>query len=255
MIILKTPREIALIRKAGRVVAEALSLARRLIRPGVTTGQIDAAIGRLLAERGAASTFKNAPGKVPFPAVSCLSVNEQVVHGIPGERRLNEGDIVTVDTGCRLNGWCADAAITVPVGPVDAVKSRLIEAGRSALDVAIREMQRCRRWSEVAEALGREVESAGFRLVSQLTGHGIGREMHEDPQVSCRYGPDAAEGDFSLQPGLVIAVEPIVTAGKPELVLGADQWTVITADGCPAVCFEHTVAVTHEGVVVLTSPE
>jgi len=252
VITLKSPREIGLMRAAGEVVAEAHHLARSLIQPGTTTRQIDAAIERLFDERKAVPLFKNFPGKVPFPAVTCISVNEQVVHGIPGERQLKEGDIVSVDTGCRLQGWCGDAAWTYAVGAVDPLKQQLLEVGELVLHTAIAEMG-CRRWwSEVVPAMEAVVRKAGFSLVEDFVGHGIGREMHEDPQVPNARSPRFARRDFELVPGLVLAVEPMVNAGSKAVVVQADHWTVVTKDRKPSVHFEHTIALTDAGPEILT---
>lgn len=252
MIALKSRTEIERIREAGRVVAEAHRVVRELLQPGVTTGQLDAAVERLFAKHSAVPLFKGVQGTVPFPAVTCISVNEQLVHGIPGRRRLREGDIVTIDTGCRLNGWCADAAWTYPVGEVDSLKTRLLKVGEAVLETAIQEIPRRRLWSEVARLLAEEVERAGFSVVEDLVGHGIGREMHEDPQVPNFVSAELLQHDFRLRPGLVLAIEPMVNAGTGEVVLCEDHWTVNTEDELPCVHFEHTVALTEDGVLVMT---
>ncbi|MBL8850627.1 MAG: type I methionyl aminopeptidase, partial [Planctomycetaceae bacterium] len=183
MITLKSRREIERMRVAGALVARAHQLARSLIAPGVTTAEIDAALEKLFAQHGAVPLFKGFPGEVPFPAVTCISVNEEIVHGIPGSYRLQAGDIVSIDTGCKVNGWCGDAAWTYPVGVVDDEKQRLMAAGERILDVAIQSLGTEKRWSGVARQMMREARSAGFSLVEQFVGHGIGQEMHEPPQV------------------------------------------------------------------------
>ena len=170
-------------RDAGRVVARAIEQAARLIQPGVRTRELDAAIEATFAEAGADPLFKGVPGVVPFPAVSCISVNEEVVHGIPGDRILEAGDLVSIDTGCRLAGWCADSAWTYPVGAVDDRNRRLLETGQRVLELAIAECGRKQRWSEVAAQMAETIRQAGFSNVEDFVGHGIGREMHEDPQV------------------------------------------------------------------------
>lgn len=252
MITLKSRREIGRMREAGRLVAQAHQLVRSLIRPGVTTGELDAAVEQLFEEHGATPLFKGVPGEVPFPAVTCISVNEQVVHGIPGNRRLREGDIVSVDTGCRLEGWCGDAAWTYTVGEVDELKRRLLEMGRETLEIAIRETGRRHRWSEVAASMQEHVEQAGFSLVEEFVGHGIGQEMHEDPQVPNTLDDETQQHDFDLEPGLVIAIEPMVNAGGPGVAVKNDHWTVVTVDRRPSVHFEHTVALTSDGPEILT---
>jgi methionyl aminopeptidase len=255
VISLKRPREIELMRAAGRLVARAHGLIRAMVEPGVTTGQLDAVVERLFAEHGATPLFKGVPGKVPFPAVCCISVNEQVVHGIPGLRRLEKGDIVKVDTGCRLNGWCGDAAWTYAVGEIDPLKKRLMQIGEENLYLAIRETGRARRWSEVATAMERHVRQAGFTVVEQFVGHGIGREMHEDPQVPNFVSQQLKRHDFRLEPGLVLAIEPMVNAGSKNVRVLRDHWTVETKDKKPSVHFEHTVAITESGPDILTAPE
>jgi methionyl aminopeptidase len=241
-------------REAGRLVAQALAEAARMAQPGVTTREIDASIEALFAKAGAEPVFKGVPGKVPFPAVSCISVNEQVVHGIPGQRVLEPGDLVSIDTGCRLAGWCADSAWTYPVGPVDEAAQRLLDVGQSVLELAIAECGRKQRWSEVAAPMARTVREAGFSVVEDFVGHGIGREMHEDPQVPNYVSRSLTKADFKLEPGLVLAIEPMVNAGgKATRTSKEDHWTVVTRDGKPSVHFEHTVALTAEGPVLLTT--
>lgn len=253
MITLKSDREIGLMREACKLVAEAHRIARALIKPGVTTREIDAAVEKLFAAHHATPLFKNYPGKVPFPAVTCISVNEQVVHGIPGDRKLQDGDIVSIDTGCRLNGWCGDAAWTYPVGNVDPEKQKLLDLGRGVLELAMAEMGRCRRWSEVAKEMERKVREAGCSLVEDFVGHGIGREMHEDPQVPNVADRRALRGDFELKRGLVVAVEPMVNRGKKDIRVLSDHWTVVTRDRKPSVHFEHTIALTASGPEALTA--
>lgn len=238
--------------EAGRIVTEAHRVAGEMLQPGVTTGDIDRAIEALFQESGAEPLFKGYPGVVPFPAVTCISVNEQVVHGIPGDRVLEAGDLVSIDTGCRYHGWCGDAAWTYPVGEVDSERRRLLEVGRGALEMAIREMERSRMWSEVAAAVASFVEKSGFGLVEEFSGHGIGREMHEDPDVPCCVMSERICEDFALQPGLVLCIEPMVTAGDRQVRILDDHWTVETRDQAPSVHFEHTVALTEQGAEVLT---
>jgi methionyl aminopeptidase len=253
VIILKSRREIALMRQAGRVVARAIQAAAARIAPGVATAELDAAVEEVFRHAGALPLFKGVPGKVPFPAASCISVNEQVVHGIPGARRLREGDLVSIDTGCRLAGWCADSAWTFPVGALDDEQRRLLAAGQAALELAIEQLGQKRNWSQVAALMAQRVRRAGFSMVEALVGHGIGREMHEDPQVPNTAGPELAGRDFVLEPGLVLAIEPMVNAGTNQVRTdAADHWTVLTRDGRPSVHFEHTVALTADGPQVLT---
>jgi methionyl aminopeptidase len=250
---LKTPAEIDKMRRAGRVVAEALLLAERTIAPGVTTAAIDAVVEAHFEKRGAQSLFKGYQGKVPFPAVTCISVNQEVVHGIPSDRTLKSGDIVTVDTGCRLDGWCGDSAITVPVGEVAADRCRLIDTARKTLELAVSEMVRQRKWSQVAQKMQDFVHQAGYSVVEQFVGHGIGEQMHEDPQVPNYVGKSWLKDDFWLDIGLVIAVEPMVNMGGKRVKVLPDHWTVETVDGLPSVHVEHTLAITSKGVEILTS--
>jgi methionyl aminopeptidase len=252
---LKSPREIALMRAAGRLVAEALRICRSMARPGVKTIDIDQAVEALYASRGAQPLFKGYPGKVPFPAVTCISVNEQVVHGIPGPRPLREGDLLKVDTACKLDGWCADAAITVPVGEVTPEKRRLVQVAEQVLHTAMAEMGRRRWWSEVAGQMQRVAESAGFSVVTQYVGHGIGRVMHENPQVPNFVTRELRKHDFRLEEGLVLAVEPMVNMGRADTDTLRDHWTVVTRDGLPSAHVEHTLALTARGVEVLTADE
>ncbi|MGA2063344.1 MAG: type I methionyl aminopeptidase [Thermoguttaceae bacterium] len=259
MEILRSPREIAQMRKAGLLVWEAFQIARDIVRPGVTTGQIDAAVAQYFAQHGAEPLFLNYPNSVeggpPFPAVTCISVNREVVHGIPGKRQLVEGDIVSVDTGCRLGGWCGDAAATLPVGRVHPDILRLVEVTRNVLHLAIDRLGRSKWWSEVAEEMQQVVRSAGFSVVEDFVGHGIGRKMHEEPQVPnfVKRGFRRGRNDFRLVPGLVIAVEPMVNLGTKQVRLAADQWTQVTADGRASAHFEHTIALAESGPLVLTA--
>ncbi len=254
MIVLKSPAEIELMREAGRLVAEAHQAVREIVAPGVSTREIDDVVEGVFQKRGATPLFKGVPGKVPFPAATCVSVNEEVVHGIPSDRILREGDLVSVDTGCRLNGWCGDAAWTYAVGRIDEEKQRLMAAGQSSLAAAIREMERQQTWAGVAQVMEALAVESGYSIVQELVGHGIGRQMHEDPQVPNFVSPDLAEHDFPMSPGLVLAVEPMLNAGTAEVRLTEDHWTIVTADGRPSVHYEHTIALTPEGVRILTIP-
>ncbi|HEY4309565.1 MAG TPA: type I methionyl aminopeptidase [Pirellulales bacterium] len=254
MLTLRSPREIGLMRKAGLVVWEAHQIAARLVRPGITTAEIDAAIEAFFAEKHAEPLFKGVPGVVPFPAVTCISVNEEVVHGIPGPRKLAEGDCVSIDTGCRVEGWCADSAITHPVGRVEPRVTKLLEVTKGVLDLAIDLMGKKQLWSEVAAEMETYVKDAGFSVVENFVGHGIGREMHEEPQVPNFVSKQLRRsGDFELRPGLVIAVEPMVNTGTKRVKGMPDHWTQVTQDGLPSAHFEHTIAVTEKGAVPLTA--
>jgi len=241
-------------RQAGLVVWGAHQLAASMVRPGITTGELDAAIEKFFDEQGAVPLFKGVPGKVPFPAVTCISVNEEVVHGIPGPRVLKEGDVVSIDTGCKLNGWCGDSAITQPVGKVDPEARRLLDVTKGTLDLAIEMMGIKKKWSEVAAEMERYVRDSGFYVVESFVGHGIGRKMHEDPQVPNFVSSQLRRGgDFELKPGLVIAVEPMVNMGTKRVKAMPDHWTQVTLDGKPSAHFEHTIAMTKNGPYLLTA--
>jgi methionyl aminopeptidase len=253
---LKSPREIALMREAGKLVAEALRLCRSMARPGVKTVEIDQAVENLFAGHGATPLFKGYPGtKVPFPASTCISLNEQVVHGIPGPRVIKDGDLVKIDTACKLNGWCADAAVTIIVGEVRPEWRRLVTVANEVLQLSMRELARRRWWSEVALTMQQHAERANFSVVHQYVGHGIGRVMHEQPQCPNYVDKDVKKHDFRIEEGLVLAVEPMVNMGGANTDTLSDHWTVVTTDRLPSAHVEHTLAITREGVQVLTADE
>lgn len=247
VITLKSPEQIARMREAGRVVAAVLRLMRERVRPGVSTAELDALAEREIERHGATSSFK---GYYGYPAVICTSVNEEVVHGIPSDRALRAGDIVGIDAGAIIDGWHGDAAITLPVGRVSPEAARLIDTAREALRLAIASSLPGRRLGDVGAAVQRHAEAQGFSVVRNYVGHGIGRAMHEEPQV-----PNYGEPDRGpvLKEGLCLALEPMLTAGAPDTAVLEDRWTVVTADGSLAAHFEHTVAVTAAGPLVLTA--
>jgi methionyl aminopeptidase len=242
-------------RKAGLLVWQAHRLMAAAIKPGVTTAELDAIADRFFAENRAIPLFKGVPGPVPFPATCCISINEEVVHGIPSSRKMVEGDIVSVDTGCKLNGWCGDAAATYAVGRISPENQRLLDVTRNTLSLAIELMGRCTRWSQVAAEMEAYVKKHQYSVVEAFVGHGIGREMHEDPQVPNFVSAQMRRGggDFRLVPGLVIAVEPMVNMGTKRVRTRADHWTQATADSKPSAHFEHTIAITEDGPLVLTA--
>ncbi len=252
MVILKSPEEIKLMREAGKIVAECHQLASSLITAGITTGEIDQKVEQLIQRHGAIPLFKGVPGVVPFPAVTCISVNEEVVHGIPGDRILEEGDIVSVDVGCKINGWCGDAAWTYAVGKIDQQKQKVMEVGQKTLEVAIAELDQHQSWFGVAAIMEKTVLDAGLFIVEDFVGHGIGQEMHEDPQVPNFVSSNRAGDDFLLPIGIVLAIEPMVTCGTSEVLVLDDHWTVVTEDDQPSVHFEHTVALSENGPIILT---
>ncbi|MDQ1454996.1 MAG: methionyl aminopeptidase [Actinomycetota bacterium] len=229
-------------------MAEMHEACTRASVPGATTADLDRAARAVLERRNARSNFLGYHG---FPAVACVSPNEVIVHGIPGPRRLEAGDIVSIDCGAIIEGWHADAAITVPVGEVDAESQRLMDVTRAALESAISVTLAGNRLGDIGAAAEREVSSAGFGVVREYVGHGIGTAMHEEPEVP-NYGP-AGRG-LRLRAGIVLAIEPMVTAGRAATRTLDDGWTVVTADGSRAAHFEHTVAVTEDGPEVLTVP-
>jgi methionyl aminopeptidase len=242
-------------RKAGLAVWAAHQAAKAAVRPGIATAEIDAVIDEYFSRLHAVPLFKGVPGKVPFPAATCISVNDEVVHGIPGARRLKEGDVVSLDTGCKLNGWCGDSAYTHPVGNILPEVQRLLDVTRAVLDLAIELMAVKTRWSEVAREMGSYVRDHGFSVVENFVGHGIGRDMHEEPQVPNFVSPQLRRShDFRLEPGLVIAVEPMVNMGTKKTKTLSDHWTQVTADGRYSAHFEHTIAMTSDGPWVLTAP-
>ncbi len=260
MIQFRSEREISEMRKAGLLIWQAHQIAAEMIRPGVTTLEIDAHVEAFFKEHDVIPLFKNYPnslkGKRRFPAVTCMSINEEVVHGIASGRELREGDIVSIDTGCKLAGWCADAAVTHPVGEVATDVGNLLDCTRRVLRLAIDLMGKKQFWSEVAEEMAAFVAKAGFSTVEEFVGHGIGRDMHEDPQVPNYPSPQLKKrgGNFPLRPGLVIAVEPMVNVGTKRVKLMPDDWTMVTKDGKPSAHFEHTIAVTNSGPRILTAP-
>jgi methionyl aminopeptidase len=254
MITLKTNDETAKMREAGLIVAEILAAGRAAAQPGVTTGDLDRIAADILKKRGARSNFKGygVPVLPPFPGVICTSVNEQVVHGIPGKRKLKDGDIISIDAGAIVDGWHADAAVTVPVGKVAPQAEKLIAVTDEALRRGIAAALVGKRLGDIGAAVQKWVESQGFAIVRNYVGHGIGRAMHEDPQVP-NYG--AAERGLQIREGLCIAIEPMVNVGGAETRTLEDRWTVATADGSLSAHFEHTVWCTASGPRVLTAAE
>lgn len=255
-IVIKSPREIELMRAAGRLVHRVLDEIEPLARPGGTTGEMNALAERLIREAGATALFlgvRNQQARFPFPASVCASVNDEVVHGIPDDRPLVEGDIVKIDCGVRLRGYCGDSARTFAIGRAEPAARRLMQVTQRALDVAIRNIQPYIRWTRVARKMQDCVEEEGFGVVKQFVGHGIGRDMHEEPQVPNYVERGGRASDFQLVPGMTIAVEPMVTVGRPDVEFrDGDRWTVVTRDRSLAAHYEHTVAVTDSGVDVLT---
>ncbi len=249
-ITIKTPQELEIMREAGKINAEALAAARAAIQPGATTADVNAAAEAVLKKYGVYSPFKNYPGPYPYPASTCVSINDELVHGIPSKtRKIKEGDIVTVDCGTVYRGFVADAAFTVGVGQISEVARKLLEVTEGALYAGIRQMKPGNRVGDISAAIQQYVESRGFHVTREYTGHGVGRRMHEGPQVP-NYGVPGR--GLLLRPGLTIALEPIILVGTWQTRVLADEWTVASADGSLTAHFEHTIAVTEDGPVILT---
>jgi methionyl aminopeptidase len=247
LILLKSPRELEHMRAAGRILAEVKALLLKLVKPGVSTKEIDAEVEALILARGAASAFKGYRG---YPATVCTSINQEVVHGIPSpKRRLKEGDIIGLDLGCIVEGYYGDCAVTLPVGSVPARVQELIDVTRESLDKAIVQCRVGNRIGDISHAVQTHCESHGFGVVRAFVGHGIGRALHEEPQVP-NFG-EAGRGP-ALKAGMVLAIEPMITMGSWEVQVLEDGWTAVTADGSLAAHFEDTIAITEEGPDVLT---
>lgn len=254
-IILKTRREIEQIRRAGQIGCEILAAMREVVRPGVTTFEINEVARRLLSRNNAVGMSKNYPTYKPgegYPAETCLSVNEEVVHGIPSSRQLREGDIITLDLALKVDGYCADTATTVAVGSIPPPIQKLLDVTADTLSIAVKQIKPGKKWSDIARLMQYNVESHGFNVVREFVGHGVGRSMHEDPKVPNFVTAEQLRGDFKLRPGMTFAVEPMVVMGRREVRQLPDGWTIVTEDGSPAAHFEHTVAVTETGADVLT---
>jgi len=249
-ITIKTAKELEVMRQAGQINAEALAAAKAAIRIGASTADVNAAAEEVLRKYGVYSPFKNYPGPYPYPASTCVSVNEELVHGIPSKsRKLKEGDIVTVDCGTVFEGFVADAAFTAGVGELSATARKLLEVTEGALYVGIDQMKADNRIGDVSAAIQKFVESRGFHVTREYTGHGVGRQMHEGPQVP-NYG--TAGRGILLRLGMTIALEPMVLVKTWQTRVMPDEWTVSSADGSLTAHFEHSVAVTENGPLVLT---
>lgn len=246
MIVYRSEAEIARMREANQLVASILATLEAAAEPGVSTADLDVMAETLVRDAGAVPAFKGYRG---FPATLCTSVNEQVVHGIPSKRPLGDGDIVSIDIGVKLNGFFGDSAVTIAVGKVDDRTVELLAVTRDSLEKAIEQVRVGRRLSDIGHAVQSHVEAHGFSVVREFVGHGIGEELHEDPQVP-NYG-QPGRGP-KLAEGMVLAIEPMVAMGKPDVRVLADGWTAVTRDGSLAAHFEHTVAVTADGPLVLT---
>jgi len=242
----KTPAQIEQMAAAGAVHARCMKMLTAMVRPGVTTAELDRAAEKFIRSQGGVPTFKGFRG---FPGSICTSPNSMVVHGIPGPHKLEEGDIISVDIGVTLDGWVADGASTIPVGEIDETTERLLKVTRESLDLAAAQMVPGNRVGDVSNAVQTHAEAAGFSIIRSLVGHGIGQEMHEEPQIP-NYGT-AGRGP-GIEAGMVFAIEPMVNAGGPEVYMDDDGWSVYSEDGSMAAHFEFTVAATDDGPRILT---
>lgn len=246
MIICKTPREIEIMREAGRIVALTHQELKKHIAPGITTKELDTLAENFIRKMGAIPSFKGYNG---FPGSICASVNNELVHGIPGNRVLKEGDIISIDIGAKYNGYHGDSAWTFPVGKIDSETARLLDVTEESLYRGLNEAKPGVRLSNISHAIQSYVESNGFSIVREYVGHGIGQNLHEDPQIP-HYGPP--NRGPKLKPGMVLCVEPMVNAGTRYVKTLADNWTVVTVDGKMCAHFEHTIAITETGYEILT---
>jgi methionyl aminopeptidase len=247
VIIRKSQQEIEIMARAGAVVADTLGLLEESIAPGVTTGELDTIAEEFIRSRGGEPTFKGYKG---YPAATCLSPNSMVVHGIPGKSRLQDGDILSVDVGVTLDGFVADSAWTFPVGSISPDAQRLLDVCRAALEAGIEQARVGKTIGDISQAVQSVTEGGGFSVIRSLVGHGVGRSMHEDPQV-----PNFVSGNSGpeLKEGMTIAIEPMITAGSADVYIHDDDWSISTADASLAAHFEHTVAVTADGPRILTA--
>ncbi len=246
MIVCRSKSEIEKLRSSGRLVRQLLEELRRQARPGVSTLDLERYVERRLREVGAKSAFKGYRG---YPCCLCASVNEEIIHAIPSGRRLKDGDIVSLDTGVILDGYYGDSALTVAIGEIPEPLKRLMRVTQECLDIGIRQAKAGNRVGDISSAIQQHAESNGYSVVREFVGHGVGRALHEEPQVP-NYG-QAGRGPL-LKPGMVIAIEPMVNAGGPDVKVLKDKWTAVTADGQYSAHFEHMVAITHDGADILT---
>jgi methionyl aminopeptidase len=247
-VLLKSPTEIERMRAAGAIVAEVHARLRHLVAPGVTTRELDSAAHELIVGAGGWPAFLGYRG---FPASACVSVNEVVLHGIPGERQLTAGDIVSIDIGVRLDGFFADGAITLPVGQISEAATRLIEVTERCFWIGFEQLRIASRLGDVAARIQQHAEACGMSVVREYTGHGVGRQMHEDPSVP-NYG-EPGTGSL-IRNGMTIALEPMICLGEPDTRVEPDGWTVVTIDGSLAAHYEHTVAIVDHEPLILTAP-
>jgi len=254
---LRSPREIELLRRAGAVVAEVLLKLQEVVRPGISTADLDRLACEITTAAGADALFKGVVSpyaKQPFPGAVCTSINEQVVHGIPSKKvKVGNGDILSVDYGARLGGYCGDAAVTIGVGIVSVQRQKLLDVTRRLLDIAIERSSPGVKWSEIAGEMEKCAKSGGFSVVTDFVGHGIGTQMHEEPKVPNFVNDELLRNDIVLQEGMILAVEPMVNEGSGAVKVLRDGWTVVTKDGKCSAHFEHTLAIVSSGCEVLTA--
>jgi len=255
-ITLRSRREIELMRKAGAVVADVLLKLKEIAEPGVTTARLDQVASQMAADAEAEVLFKGVRSplsKIPFPGAICASLNEQVVHGIPSEKtKLKDGDVLSIDFGVRLEGYCGDAAVTIAIGDISDDKRSLIDLTKHILETAISKSAPSVRWSQIAAEMQKLAESAGFSVVKDFVGHGIGRKMHEEPRVPNFVSRELLTNDIVLTEGMVLAVEPMINAGSSAVRTLKNGWTVVTRDGKCSAHYEHTIAIVENGCEVLT---
>jgi methionyl aminopeptidase len=255
-IALKSPQEIAQLREAGRLVAEVYEILREQIVPGVTTGDLDRIAEEFIRRKGAVPIYKGyvpagGRGIPPFPGTICASVNQVICHGIPSAKQhLKEGDIIGVDIGLGLNGWCGDACVTFAVGNIDRESQRLLDVTKRSLDLAIEQARAGNRLGDIGYAIQHYVEAQGFSVVKEYTGHGVGRELHEVPPTVLHHGQRGT--GMKLRAGMVFTIEPMVNMGRAETRVLGDHWTVVTADGSRSAQYEHSLAITESGTEILT---
>ena len=255
-ITLRSRREIELMRRAGTVVADVLLKLKEMSEPGITTAQLDKIALQMTDEAGAEALFKGVrtpASRIPFPGAICTSINEQVVHGIPSKNtKLKDGDILSIDFGVRLDGYCADAAVTIAIGRISEDVHRLMDVTKRVLDIAIAKSSPTVRWSRVAAEMQQCAESTGFSVVKDFVGHGIGRKMHEEPRVPNFVNDDLLANDIVLVEGMILAVEPMINTGSDAVRTLKNGWTVVTRDRKCSAHFEHTIAIVENGCEVLT---
>lgn len=248
-VVIKTPAEIEIMRAAGHINALALDTVRQMIRPGISTADMDATAEAVIRDHGGIPTFMGFPGPYPFPATLTISINEEMVHGIPGKRALKSGDIVSVDCGTTYNGFVADSAFSVGVGKISKEAQRLLDVTKQALFEGIKRMRAGNRVGDISSAIQRYVEKHGYHVPREYSGHGVGRQMHEAPQVP-NYG--RAGRGLSLREGMTLAIEPMLLVGTYRTCVLADRWTVVSADGSLTAHYEHSIVVTANGPSILT---